>query len=109
MRDTVISLLIAAVSTFGFSILFFVHPRRLFLATFGGVLTWGAYLFACHFLEGDLLPNLLAAMIGAGFSELCARLTRVPVPVYTTYLLGIQSSHWCCLWDYDVCDVISTI
>ena len=82
MRDTVISLLIAAVSTFGFSILFFVHPRRLFLATFGGVLTWGAYLFACHFLEGDLLPNLLAALIGAGFSELCARLTRVPVPVY---------------------------
>ncbi len=82
MRDVVISLLIAAISTLGFSILFFVHPRRLFLATFGGVLTWGAYLLAAHFLGGELLPNLLAALVGAGYSELCARLTRVPVPVY---------------------------
>lgn len=82
MKDIVIMLVTAAISTAGFSILFYVHPRRLFLATLGGVLTTAAYLLAGHFLGGELIPNLLGALIGAGFSEIMARVTRVPVPVY---------------------------
>ncbi len=82
MTNTVIMLITAAISTLGFSILFYVHPRRLFVATLGGVLSCGVYLLAGHFLGGELLPNLLGAMVGAGFSEIMARLTKVPVPVY---------------------------
>ena len=82
MPDAVVSLITGALGTLGFSILFYVHPRRLFLATLGGVLTTAIYLLAGHFLGGELLPNLLGALVGAGFSEICARLTKVPVPVY---------------------------
>lgn len=82
MPDAIVSLITAALGTLGFSILFYVHPRRLFLATLGGVLTTAIYLLAGHFLGGELLPNLLGALVGAGFSEICARLTKVPVPVY---------------------------
>lgn len=82
MRDIVISLVTAAVSTLGFSILFYVHPRRLTLATLGGLLTTAVYLLFAHWLGGELLPNLFGALVGAGFSEICARLTKVPVPVY---------------------------
>ncbi|MBQ8341967.1 MAG: threonine/serine exporter family protein [Clostridia bacterium] len=82
MKDIVVSLLTAALGTLGFSILFYVHPRRLTLATLGGVLTTAVYLLAGHLLGGELLPNLLGALVGAGFSEICARLTKVPVPVY---------------------------
>ena len=82
MKDIVIFLVTAALGTLGFSILFYVHPRRLTLATLGGVLTSAMYLLAVHFLGGELLPNLLGALVGAGFSEICARLTKVPVPVY---------------------------
>ena len=82
MKDVVIFLVTAALGTLGFSILFYVHPRRLTLATLGGVLTSAMYLLAVHFLGGELLPNLLGALVGAGFSEICARLTKVPVPVY---------------------------
>lgn len=78
----VIMLLTAAISTLGFSILFYVHPRRLFVATLGGVLACGVYLLAGHFLGGELLPNMLGALVGAGFSEIMARVTKVPVPVY---------------------------
>ena len=35
-----------------------------------------------HFIGGELLPNLLGALAGAGFSEIMGRLTKVPVPVY---------------------------
>ncbi len=82
MKDAVIALSMAALATLGFSILFYVHPRRLPLAALGGLLSCGVYLLAEHFLGGVLLPNLLGAAVGAGYSELCARLTRVPVPVY---------------------------
>lgn len=82
MRDVLITLITGAVSTLGFSILFYVHPRRMTLATLGGVLTTAVYLLASHFLGGELLPNLFGALAGAGFSEICARTTKVPVPVY---------------------------
>ena len=66
MRESVTMLITAAISTLGFSILFYVHPRRLFVATLGGVLTTAAYLLAGHFLGGELLPNLIGALVGAG-------------------------------------------
>ncbi len=82
MRDAVIMLITSAIATLGFSILFYVHPRRLVVATLGGVLTCGVYLLVGYFVEGELLPNFLAALFGAAYSEVCARITRVPVPVY---------------------------
>ena len=82
MKETLITLFTAALGTLGFSILFYVHPRRLTVATFGGILNCAVYLLAGHFLAGELLPNLLGALAGAGFSEIMARTTKVPVPVY---------------------------
>ena len=82
MKEIVVTLITAALGTLGFSILFYVHPRRLFFATMGGILTCGVYLLAGYFLPGELIPNLLGAMVGAGFSELMSRLTKAPVPIY---------------------------
>ena len=82
MKDIVVSLITAALGTVGFSILFFVHPRRLLLATVGGVFTTAIYLLVGHFIGGELMATLLGSLAGAGFSEVCARLTKVPVPVY---------------------------
>ncbi len=82
MKEFVIPLVTAAIATLGFSILFYVHPRRLLLATVGGVLTCAVYLGLGAAFSGELIPNLVAAALGAAYSEVCARLTRVPVPVY---------------------------
>ena len=82
MKDVAVTLITAALGTLGFSILFFVHPRRLALATIGGILTTAVYLLAGHFIGGELLSTLLGSIVAAGFSEVCARLTKVPVPVY---------------------------
>ncbi|MBR6782253.1 MAG: threonine/serine exporter family protein [Clostridia bacterium] len=82
MSNPVIMLITATISTFGFSIPFYVHPRRLPVATLGGILTCSVYLLAAHFLGGELIPNMLAALVGAGFSEIMARVTKAPVPVY---------------------------
>jgi uncharacterized membrane protein YjjB (DUF3815 family) len=82
MPNAIVMLITAALSTLGFSILFYIHPRRLPVATLGGLLTTGVYLLAVRFIGGELLPNLLAALAGAGYSEIMARVTKVPVPVY---------------------------
>ena len=81
-KEILITLITAALGTLGFSILFYIHPRRLLAATVGGILTCAVYLLAGHFIDGELLPNLLGALVGAGYSELMARLTKTPVPVY---------------------------
>ena len=82
MQNPIIMLVTSCLATLGFSILFYVHPRRLLVATLGGVFTTGVYLLGVHFIGGELLPNLLGALVGAGFSEIMGRLTQVPVPVY---------------------------
>ena len=82
MPNATVMLITAALSTLGFSILFYVHPRRLVMATLGGLLTTAAYLIAGRFIDGELLPNLIGALVGAGYSEIMARVTKVPVPIY---------------------------
>jgi uncharacterized membrane protein YjjB (DUF3815 family) len=82
MPNATVMLITAALSTLGFSILFYVHPRRLLMATLGGLLTTAAYLIAGRFIDGELLPNLFGALVGAGYSEIMARVTKVPVPIY---------------------------
>lgn len=87
VKQILICLATAALGTFGFSILFYIHPRRLPLAVLGGVLCTAVYLVSRELLDGvllggELVPNLLGSLVGAGFSEISARLTKVPVPVY---------------------------
>ena len=82
MQNPIIMLITAALATLGFSILFYIHPRRLVVATLGGVLTTGIYLLGVRFIGGELFPNLLGALVGAGFSEIMGRFTKVPVPIY---------------------------
>ena len=82
MQNPIIMLITAALATLGFSILFYIHPRRLVVATLGGVLTTGIYLLGVRYIGGELFPNLLGALVGAGFSEIMGRLTKVPVPIY---------------------------
>ena len=84
MRTVIIMLLTAVVATLGFSILFYIQPRRLPLAALGSLLTCGVYLLIKWWLGGEFIPNMLGALVGALFSEICARRTAVPVSVYLT-------------------------
>ncbi len=82
MTELVIKLLTATLATLGFSIFFYVHPRRLLPATLGGLIATAVYLGLGYVLNGELLPNFIAATVAGIYAEICARVTRVPVPVY---------------------------
>lgn len=75
-------LIMATLGAVGFSILFYIKPRRLPLATLGGLITCGVYLVVQYFLGGEFIPNLAGAFWGAVYSEIMARSTKAPVPIY---------------------------
>ncbi len=77
-----ITLFTATLGAVGFSILFYMKPQRLPWAALAGLLTCAVYLAAKRWIGGELIPNLLAALVGAVFSEMTARVTRAPVTVY---------------------------
>lgn len=79
---TILKILTAAMGSLGFSILFYVKPRRLPLTTLGGILSCAVYLLVQHFTGGELIPNLVGAFVGGVYSEIMARATKAPVPVY---------------------------
>ncbi len=82
MKELVIALVSATLGTLGFSVFFYVHPRRLLPATLGGCVACAIYLLTKYFWGGELLPNFIAATVVATYAEICARVTKVPVPVY---------------------------
>ncbi len=85
LREAAVKLIFSTVSTIGLSILFYIRPRRLPLATLGGFLTFAVYFLLMHTVQtSEFLGNMLASLAGALYAELLARRTRVPVTVYTT-------------------------
>lgn len=77
-----ITLLTATLGSLGFSIIFYVKPQRLPLATLAGLLTCAIYLWCKTLTGGEFIPNLVAAFAGAVYAEIAARITKAPVPVY---------------------------
>lgn len=74
----------AFTGTLGFSLLFQVRKKYLIITSFGGMVTWGVYLILKQFIGGIFLPYMLAAVFAALYSEVMARILKVPV---TTFLM----------------------
>ncbi len=82
IQTVILKLIMSALCACGFSILFYTRPRRLPLASLCGVITCGVYISVQYWLGGEFIPNLAAAFVGAIYSEIIARVTKAPVPVY---------------------------
>lgn len=75
------TMIASLIGTLGFSIIFNAKYNRLTYLAIGGLLTCGVYLLSKHFfntLNYDFLPTLLAAITGALFCEIFARILKAP-------------------------------
>ena len=91
MKEIVVELLIRLVTctigAVGFSVLFYIAPKKIPFAAIGAALTIGVYLALATWVftdGGEFLPNFIAALVGAIYCEIMARSTKTPVPVYLT-------------------------
>ena len=71
----------------GFSIYFNIHDFGILLCTFGGVLTFAAYLAALELGVGIIYANLLGGIVASVYAELMARLRQFPAISYLVVAL----------------------
>jgi len=78
----IVQLICAFLGSLGFSLLFGLRWRYVFLSSFGGCLCWGLYLLAAELGAGVFLANLAAAAFSAVYAEILARIMKAPAPLF---------------------------
>ena len=81
--EQVIQCLGAFLGCLGFSFVFRVHRRLDYalIASFGGMLGWIVYLLVIPYLS-NIMSSLCAMIIVALFSEIMARICKVPATIF---------------------------
>ena len=73
----------ALLGTFGFSLLFGLKKKKLFLASVGGFMVWGVYALMNLFIPDNLfLCNFIPAIVGTLYSQLIARVIKAPATMF---------------------------
>jgi len=84
MKTIFIPLFTAFVGSFGFALLFNVEKKNIFLASLGGLLSWGIYLIGFQSLQ---LPSMISVIFSAAFcqfyAENMARIRKVPATLFS--------------------------
>ncbi len=87
VKEILVRGIACTIGVMGFSVLFYIAPKKMPPAAVGAALTIGIYLVLYELVftdGGEFFPNLLAALTGAIYCEVMARVTKTPVPVYLT-------------------------
>lgn len=82
MKEVIIQLLTAMLSSLGFALLFRVRKGLILPASLGGLLCWGSYLLCCSCMEGIFYPSLIAAICSTVYAEVLARVLHAPAPTF---------------------------
>ena len=78
-----LQVLAAATGTLGFAIIFNSRPRRLLVGALGGGLTWTVYLLLARQIPQAFICVAAAAVFGAAYAEIMARVCKAPATVFT--------------------------
>lgn len=82
MKEFIIGVIYALVSTLGFALLFRIDLKLLPLATLGGGIEWATYLAVSHFGGDTFAATLVASIVATFYSEICAHHCRTPATVF---------------------------
>jgi len=87
MKEQILQILMGALGSLGFSILFNIHGRKIVIAVAGGALSYASYLITYHFYQDPVPGILLATIVAAILAEICARLFKAPVIILLVPML----------------------
>lgn len=79
-----LQILMGALGTLGFNLLFHIRGKKLIFATLGGVISWSVFLSLEPLLPGETIRYFLAAAAITVYGELMARWRKTPT---TTFLV----------------------
>ena len=81
-KNIIVPCLCISVSSIAFSIEFNLRGKKLILATLGGTLAWIVYLIFSGIYVNDIPQYFLSAAAVSIYSEILARINKVPATVY---------------------------
>ena len=81
-EEAALQVIMGAVGSLGFSLLFNIRGRMLLFAALGGAMGWTVYLLLGGEYPNDQMQYMLAAMAATLYAEVLARILRVPVTVF---------------------------
>ena len=95
MSQELLQILSAGFAGIGFAMIFHIRPKHLPVAFLGGALSWVFYLGAEKIWESHALAMMIAALGVTVYSEIGARVVKMPVSViYTPSIIPlIPGSH----------------
>ncbi len=82
--NDIIQILMGYLGTLGFNILFNLRGKKLWLASFGGLLSWTVVLLLDTWLPSETMRFFLGSAAGALYGEILARVEKTPT---TTFLV----------------------
>ena len=80
--DLLISIIFSYIASLGFTFVFHIRGKLLYIAPIGGVIIWVVYLLLEPILPGEIIRSFFATMAAALFCEVTARIMKVPVTVF---------------------------
>ena len=82
IMEYAIQLVSAFLGSLGVSLLFNIRKEKLLAAGFGGLLSWGVYLFLENWFSGDVIRYFIASMVLTLYAEIMARVKKAPATVF---------------------------
>lgn len=82
MKIIITQLVAAFFGALGYSLLHHLRKELLFLASFGGFLSWGIYLFGIQMNQSVFFSCFLASAFAALYAEILARIKKAPTTLF---------------------------
>ncbi len=84
MKDALLQIVMGAIGSMGFAILFNIRGKRFLAAAFGAVLSWGTFLLLSQYIKDDAVCYFLASVLTSFYAEIMARVLKSPT---TTFII----------------------
>lgn len=82
MGRVIVQLIAAFLGSTGFAMLFHLRGKLVLPSGIGGLLCWGTYLLAEHFIGGLLIPSVIGSAFAALYAEILARTMKAPATLF---------------------------
>ena len=80
--EVIIQLITSFIGSLGFALMFGTRPRHLFIASLGGMLSWGIYLAVLSVQSSIFFAVLTASMFSMVYAEFMARHRKCPATIF---------------------------
>jgi len=74
----ILQIVTGCLGTFGFSVLFNIKGKRLWMATLGGMISWTLFVLLGNVIESEPIRYFIVSAVCSAYAEIMARVLKTP-------------------------------